>query len=63
MLCSWKLEVLQLLAEGLSSTRIGERLFIATTTVDTHRRNLIAKFGVENTMQLVRAALKAQLLK
>ena len=49
-------EVLLLIAEGLTNIEIGEKLFISTTTVDTHRKNLMAKFEVKNTASLIRMA-------
>jgi DNA-binding NarL/FixJ family response regulator len=49
-------EVLLLIAEGLTNIQIGEKLFISTTTVDTHRKNLMAKFEVKNTAALIRMA-------
>jgi DNA-binding NarL/FixJ family response regulator len=49
-------EVLGLIAEGLTNNGIAEKLFISTTTVDTHRKNLLAKFEVKNTATLIRMA-------
>ena len=49
-------EVLLLIAEGLTNHEIGDKLFISTTTVDTHRKNLMAKFEVKNTAALIRMA-------
>jgi DNA-binding NarL/FixJ family response regulator len=49
-------EVLGLIAEGLTNNAIAEKLFISTTTVDTHRKNLLAKFEVRNTATLIRMA-------
>ncbi len=49
-------EVLALIAEGLTNHQIAEKLFISTTTVDTHRKNLLAKFEVKNTATLIRLA-------
>jgi DNA-binding NarL/FixJ family response regulator len=49
-------EVLVLIAEGLTNHEIGEKLFISTTTVDTHRKNLLAKFEAKNTATLIRMA-------
>lgn len=45
-------DIVLLLAEGLSSKQIADRLFISKNTVDTHRRNLIRRTGVGNTMEL-----------
>ena len=53
-----ELEVLQLIAEGMTSQEISEALFISPRTVDTHRSNLIQKVGVRNTAGLVRHALE-----
>jgi two-component system NarL family response regulator len=51
-------EVLQLLAEGLSSPEIGKRLFIATTTVESHRRNLTRKLGIHSVADLTKYAIR-----
>lgn len=55
-------EVLVLIAEGLTNNAIGEKLFISTTTVDTHRKNLLAKFEVRNTATLIRMAVQFQFI-
>jgi DNA-binding NarL/FixJ family response regulator len=49
-------EVLKLIAEGLTNKEMAEKLFISTTTVDTHRNNLLSKFNVKNTANLIRIA-------
>jgi len=49
-------EVLGLIAQGLTNSVIAEKLFISVTTVDTHRKNLLAKFEVKNTAALIRLA-------
>ena len=55
-------EVLELIAEGLTNIEIATRLFISTTTVDTHRKNLLAKFDVRNTAALVKYAMLHKLI-
>lgn len=55
-------EVLELIAEGLTNIEIASRLFISTTTVDTHRKNLLAKFDVRNTAALVKYAMLHKLI-
>ena len=47
-------EVLQLLASGLTSQQMADQLFLSTLTIETHRRNLLTKFGAPNTAVLVR---------
>ena len=51
-------EVLQLLAEGLSSPEIGKRLFVATTTIETHRRNIVRKLGIHSVADLTKYAIR-----
>jgi two-component system NarL family response regulator len=51
-------EVLQLLAEGLSSPQIGKRLFIATSTVETHRRSIMRKLGIHTVADLTKWAIR-----
>lgn len=53
-----EVEVLKLVAEGLTNQQIGEKLFISIDTVDSHRKNLHTKLGVNNTAMLVRFALE-----
>jgi DNA-binding NarL/FixJ family response regulator len=55
-------EVLALIAEGLTNNEIAEKLFISTTTVDTHRKNLLSKFEVKNTATLIRLAAQHQFI-
>lgn len=51
-------EVLRLIADGLSSPEIADKLLIATSTVDTHRKHIIAKTKVKNAKELIRWAIK-----
>ncbi len=55
-------EILVLVCNEKSSKEIGETLFISTGTVDTHRKNIMMKLGVTNTVGLVKYALKARLI-
>jgi DNA-binding NarL/FixJ family response regulator len=55
-------EVLELIAEGLTNNEIASKLFIGTTTVDTHRKNLLIKFDVKNTAALIRTAVQMQII-
>jgi two-component system nitrate/nitrite response regulator NarL len=49
-------EVLRLIAEGLSSKQIGDKLFISSRTADTHRTNLMNKLDIHNIAGLIRFA-------
>jgi DNA-binding NarL/FixJ family response regulator len=51
-------EIVALVAREYSSQEIGNILFIAPTTVDTHRRNIMQKLGVKNTVGLVKYAFR-----
>jgi DNA-binding CsgD family transcriptional regulator len=53
-----ELEVLTLLADGLSNREIGERLYLSPRTVERHIANLTAKTGVERRAQLVALAAR-----
>lgn len=58
VLTSREEEVLRLIAREYTTPQIAEKLFIAPSTVETHRRNLIAKTGVKSTLGLVRWAVE-----
>ncbi len=54
--------VLQLAAEGLSSSQIAERLFISRRTVETHRAHLMRKLELRSQTDLVRYAIRRGLI-
>lgn len=56
-------QVLQLIAEGLSTREVAERLGVAVKTVETHRANLMKKLDVHKVSGLVRLAVREGLLK
>ncbi len=51
-------EIMVLLAEGLSSKEIAEKLFISPKTVDNHRTNILRKLNLHSTIELIRYAAK-----
>lgn len=55
-------EVLGLIADGLTNNEIAQKLFISSTTVDTHRKNLLAKFDVKNVASMIKAAAQLQFI-
>jgi DNA-binding NarL/FixJ family response regulator len=56
-------EVLELLAAGKSSKEIAESLFITERTVESHRKNMIEKGQVKNTVELIAYASSLGLIK
>lgn len=50
-------EILGMVVKGLTSSEIADKLSISPRTVETHRFNLITKYGVKNTAGLVRFAV------
>jgi DNA-binding CsgD family transcriptional regulator len=55
-------EILSLLALGKNSSEIGEMLNISRHTVDTHRRNMLAKCNLVNTAELVAFSIENSLI-
>lgn len=58
-----ELEILCHIADGLTNRKIAEKLFLSTVTVDTHRKNMLAKLKLKNTASLIRYAAEHGLLK
>ncbi|MEN9638994.1 MAG: hypothetical protein RLZZ262_862 [Bacteroidota bacterium] len=58
-----EIEIISLIAQGLSNKEIGERLFISHRTVDTHRTNLMSKLEVHNVAGIVKFAIVNGLLE
>ncbi|AOZ48911.1 response regulator transcription factor [Chromobacterium vaccinii] len=52
-------EVLELVADGLSSKEIARELDLSPRTIEVHRANLFSKLGVDSLADLVRFYLKA----
>jgi len=50
-------EAIELIADGLTNAEIAQKLFISVTTVDTHRKNVLAKFEAKNTAALIKIAV------
>jgi LuxR family maltose regulon positive regulatory protein len=62
-LTSRELEVLRLIAQGLSNREIGERLFIAVSTVKGHNQNIYSKLQVHRRTEAVARARELELLQ
>lgn len=55
-------EILELIAEGFTNPQIAEKIFLSQFTVDSHRKNLLAKLNVKNTASLIRLAVERKLI-
>ena len=53
-----ELQVLQMLASGLTPGEIADSLFLSAKTISTHKTHLMQKLGIDNTADLVRYAIK-----
>ncbi|MES2520935.1 MAG: response regulator transcription factor [Bacteroidota bacterium] len=57
-----EIQILKLISQELSGIQIAEKLFISPTTVESHRKNLFQKIGVNTSVGLVKYALKHGIL-
>lgn len=51
-------DVLRLLADGLTSPQIAQKMHIATSTVDVHRRNIMSKLELHTVAELTKYAIR-----
>lgn len=58
MLTTREREILQLIAEGSSSKKIAEALFISPKTVETHRTHIMDKLNIHNRTDLIKYAIR-----
>lgn len=56
-------DVIRYIAEGLSNKQIADKLCLSTHTVNTHRKNIMSKLGVNNTAGIVMYAVKNNILE
>lgn len=57
-----ELEIIALIAEGYTNQQVAEKLFLSAHTVNTHRKNIMSKLGVNNTAGIVMFAVKSNLV-
>lgn len=62
VLSSREKEILGLIAEGYTNPQIAEKIFLSSFTVDSHRKNLLAKLNVKNTASLIKLAVEQKLI-
>ena len=53
-----EMEILSLIAAGLTNKEVGEKLFISARTVESHRRNILDKLDFKNTAEMIRYAIE-----
>lgn len=58
-----ELEILHLIAYEYSSKEIAHKLYISQETVNSHRKNIMAKLDVKNTAGMVRVAMENKLIQ
>ncbi len=56
-------EIVTLVAQGLTSKEIGEKLFVSTKTVETHRANIMEKLQFKGIADMVRYAVRTGLIE
>jgi DNA-binding NarL/FixJ family response regulator len=57
-----EIEIIRYIADGLTNLEIANKLFLSAATVDTHRKNMLAKLHVKNTASLVKYAADHNLI-
>lgn len=55
-------EVLQMVASGLSTKQVADKLKISMRTVESHRINMLKKFKVSNTAELIKKAMEMHII-
>ena len=58
-----EIEVLQLIAEGLMTRDIAQRLFVSDNTIEFHRKRIMRKLGASNMAQLVKQGVARGYIK
>ncbi len=58
-----EIEVMKLICEGFSSKIISEKLFISINTVETHRKKILMKLNVKNSIGIVKYAVENNMLE
>ncbi len=62
MLSERETEIITMIAEGLTNVMIADALCLSNHTINTHRKNIMAKLGVKNTAGIVIYAVKTNLV-
>lgn len=62
-LTSREKEIILLIGDGLNTAEIGEKLFLSTHTVNTHRKNILSKLNVKNSVGVIRFGIQTGIIK
>ncbi|MEO1052328.1 MAG: response regulator transcription factor [Bacteroidota bacterium] len=57
-----EMEIIKLIVDGYSSKEIADKLVLSPRTIDSHRANILEKFGFKNTAELIKIAIKEKLI-
>jgi DNA-binding NarL/FixJ family response regulator len=55
-------EILHFISDGMTTPQIAEKLNLSQLTIETHRRNLLQKFDVNNVAALIKVAVQQGLV-
>jgi DNA-binding NarL/FixJ family response regulator len=58
-----EIEIIKLLADGLSSKETGDKLFISPRTVESHKANILCKLNLKSRAELIKFAIKQGIVK
>jgi two-component system response regulator NreC len=58
-----EIEIIRLIAEGLSNSEIAEKLVRSPRTIDTHRTNIMKKINVHNIAGVIKYAMTNGILE
>ncbi len=55
-------QIIQLIAQEMSTKEIADKLCISSRTVETHRKNILEKLGAKNTVGLIKTAIQYNII-
>lgn len=56
-------DIIRLIADGLNTTEIAEKLYLSTHTINTHRKNILNKLHVKNSAGVIRFGIQTGIVK
>ena len=57
-----ELQIIQFIAEGYTNSQIAAIVYLSNHTINTHRKNIMKKLGVNNTAGIVMYAVKNEMV-